>query len=220
LKNKKFSKAIGIVGGAGPVASAYLYTTIIELCQKEYGSNDYHDFPEIIIESYPFIRGDHKKIEHDISVCFTKLKHAGAELFSIASNSFHGCLPNISKIAFVNLVLESLEEASRLNISKPLILAAQPTIDMKLYEQTGLKCIYPEEEDQKHVQCMIREVAGGEVSKQQAEKLEKIIKGSRADGVILACTELPIIHRKFLLVKHLPIIDTVEVLAKKLLALA
>ncbi|HEY5235988.1 MAG TPA: aspartate/glutamate racemase family protein, partial [Rhabdochlamydiaceae bacterium] len=119
-------------------------------------------------------------------------------------------------------VQESLKEASRLGISRALILSAQPTIDLKLYEQTGLKCIYPE--DQNQIQKIIHEVAGGEVSNAQAAKLEEIIQSNRSqiDGVIIACTELPLVHRKFPLSKQtdLPIIDTVEVLAKRLLILS
>ncbi len=192
------------------MASAYMYNTIIEICQKEYASNDYNEFPEIIIESYPFTRGEN--IKHAIALCFTKLKNAGAEIFSIASNSFHGYLPDVSSIAFVNLVTESLKEASRLKVTK--------AIDMKLYE-TGLQCVYPNGEDQKHIQSMIREVAGGEVTEHQAAKLEEIIrKHTQIDGVIIACTEIPLILRKFPLQVRLPMIDTVEVLAKKLVALS
>jgi aspartate racemase len=226
LKKVRFSKPIGIVGGAGPMASAFLYNTIIEVCQEQYGSNDYNEFPEIILESYPFTRGDREKIRQDISLCFAKLKSAGAELFCIASNSFHGLLPDISSIAFVNLVLEVLEEASRFNISKALILAAQTTIDLQLYEQLGLQCVYPSLEDQKQIQKMIQEVAGGAVTENQSAKLREIIKSikdkSQVDGVIIACTELPLIHRKFPLseVGALTIIDTVEVLAKRLLILS
>jgi aspartate racemase len=226
LKKVRFSKPIGIVGGAGPMASALLYNTIIEVCQKQYGSNDYNEFPEIILESYPFTRGDREKIRQDISLCFAKLKSAGAELFYIASNSFHGFLPDISLIAFVNLVLEVLEEASRFNISKALILAAQTTIDLQLYEQLGLQCVYPSLEDQKQIQKIIQEVAGGAVTENQSAKLREIIKSirdkSQVDGVIIACTELPLIHRKFPLSElvGLTIIDTVEVLAKRLLILS
>lgn len=223
MKNKSFPRAIGIVGGAGPMASAFLYTTIIELCQKIYGANDYNEFPEIILESYPFVRGDRKKIQEDISLCFSKLKNAGAALFSLASNSFHGYLPDVTTLAFVNLIIESLKEASHCNISKALILAARPTIELKLYEQTGLQCVYPREEDQKRIEKMIREVAGGIVTNDQATKLDGIIKyfqrQSLVDGVIIACTELPLIHRKFPLV-GISIIDSVEVLAKRLLALS
>lgn len=226
MKKVRFSKPIGIVGGAGPMASAFLYNTIIEVCQKQYGSNDYNEFPEIILESYPFTRGDHEKIRQDISLCFAKLKSAGAELFSIASNSFHGFLPDTSLMAFVNLVLEVLEEASRFNISKALILAAQTTIDLQLYEQLGLQCVYPSPEDQKQIQKMIQEIAGGTVTENQSAKLREIIKfirdKSQVDGVIIACTELPLIHRKFPLseLDELTIIDTVEVLAKRLLILS
>lgn len=225
LKNVQFSKPIGIVGGAGPMASIFLCQTIIEICQKEYGCNDYSDFPEIILESYPFIRGDREKIRHDIALCFSKLQKAGAKLFSIASNSFHGFLPDTTSVAFVNLVLESVGEASRLQVSKALILAAQPTIDLKLYELTGLQCIYPSKEDQQLIQKIIREVAGGMITKDQAQQLKGIIntlqEKSQIDGIIIACTELPLIHRQFPIAETgLPVVDTVEVLARRLLVLA
>jgi len=207
------------------MASAFLYSTIIEICQKQYGSNDYNEFPEIILESYPFIRGEVEKIRQDIFLCFSKLKNAGADLFCIASNSFHGYLPDISSIAFVNLVSESLQEASRCKVSKALILAAQTTIDLKLYEQSDLPCCYPPEKDQKLVQKLIREVAGGVIVEQQANALKEMIESLRHqlhfDGIIIACTELPLIHRRLPLSGvGFPIINTVEVLAKKLLTSA
>jgi len=151
---------------------------------------------------------------------------AEAELFSIASHSFHGCLPDVSAMSFVNLVLESLDEASARHISRPLVLAAQTTIDLKLYEQTGCLCVYPSQQDQQHIQTMIREIAEGAVTNDQRLKLAGIIesfqKQSLVDGVIIACTELPLIHRKFPLSEfvELPIIDTVEVLARRLLVLS
>jgi aspartate racemase len=216
LKKAKFSKAIGIVGGAGPAASAFLYTTLIELCQKQYGSNDYNEFPEIILESFPFIR-DAEKIRQDISLCLAKLKSAGADLFCIASHSFHGYLPAVPS-AFINLVSESLQEASRCNISKALILASQTTIDLKLYEQHGC---YPSKEDQKAIQTIIREVAGGTIAEPSARALQEMVNRLRPklhfDGVILACTELPLLYRKFPFSTKLLVIDTTEVLAKKLL---
>jgi aspartate racemase len=226
LKKAKFFKPIGIVGGAGPMASAFLYNTLIDVCQKEYDSNDYNEFPEIILESYPFIRGDREKIQQDISLCIKKLKSAGAELFCVASNSFHGFLPDVSWINFVHLISEGLKEASRCNVSNALILAAETTINLKLYEQSRLHCIYPSQEDQKQIQKIIREVAGGMLKENQSAKLKEIINFNRdqsqVDGVIIACTELPLIHRKFPLLElnGLPIIDTVEVLARKLLILS
>src|SRR5271156_811284 len=105
-----FSKTIGIVGGAGPMASSYLYRTILGICQKEYGSNDYHEFPQIILISYPFTRGNPEKIQRDLALCFEKLKNANASIVGLASNSFHGYLPDLSNVEFVHLVNESVDK--------------------------------------------------------------------------------------------------------------
>lgn len=224
MKKARFSKVIGIVGGAGPAASAFLYTTLIEICQSQYDSNDYNEFPEIIIESYPFTRGDGKKIQEDISLCFEKLKRAGAELLCIASNSFHGYLPDVSSISFVSLISENLKEVSFCN--KALVLGSQVTIDLKLYEQSNLKCCYPPEKDQKVIQKLIREIAGGVVERAQSNAIREIIQRLKGqfcfDAVIIGCTELPILHRRFSLSdsEELRVIDTVKVLAKKLVTLA
>ena len=104
--NRSWYKTIGIIGGAGPMASAFLYTSILEICQKQYSANDYNEFPEIVLVSYPFTRGNEEKIREEISLCLSKLKTAGASLFCIASNSFHGFLPELPKAGFVNLVTE------------------------------------------------------------------------------------------------------------------
>jgi len=219
-----FSKTIGIVGGAGPMASAFLYTSILEVCQKEYGSNDYKEFPEITLVSYPFTRGDEEKIREEISHCLLRLKTAGASLFCIANNSFHGFLPELPKTGFVHLIAEGLKEARRQHISRALILAAPLTINLKLYEQSSIQCIYPSSEEQQRVNHLIREIAGGKVEESQSEELKKIISEVQDrdpfDGIILACTELPLLHKKTTLSNTLPVISTVEVLARQLITLA
>ncbi len=224
MKARKFSKAIGIIGGAGPAASAFLYSTLIELCQKQYGSNDYHEFPEIILESFPFIRGDDEGIRRDLSLCLSKLKNAGADLFCLASHSLHGCLPNVSAIPFVHLISESLREVSSRKLSKILILAAQKTIGLKLYEREKLTCFYPPEKEQQQIQTWIRQVASGKVTREQSMGISEMVNRLQREwpfeAVLIACTELPLIHRQFPLALTVPVIDTSEVLARRLLSLA
>lgn len=219
-----FSRTIGIVGGAGPMASAFLYTSILEICQKEYGSNDYNEFPEIALVSYPFTRGNEEKIREEISLCLSRLKTAGASLFCIANNSFHGFLPELPKSGFVHLVAEGLKEAGRQHISRALILAAPLTINLKLYEQSSIECIYPSSDEQQGINRVIREIAGGKVEESQAEELKNTLSQVQDrdpfDGIILACTELPLLHKKTPLSNTLPVISTVEVLARQLVTLA
>ncbi len=219
-----FSRTIGIVGGAGPMASAFLYTSILEICQKQYNANDYNEFPEIVLVSYPFTRGNEEKIRNEISLCLSKLKNAGASLFSIASNSLHGFLPDLPKADFVNLMAEGLKEATHQHVSKALILAAPMTINLKLYEQSAIECLYPPSKEQQQVNHLIREIAGGKVEESQAQELRKIISqihdNNPFDGIIIACTELPLIHRKLPLSVALPVVDTVKVLASRLVTLS
>jgi len=215
-----FSKTIGIIGGAGPMASSYLYRTILDICQREYGSNDYHEFPQIILISYPFTRGNPEKIRADLALCFEKLKNAGASVVGLASNSFHGYLPDLINIEFVHLVNESVKKAKSMGISKALILSAQKTIDLKLYEMGGLDCVYPAKKDQDAINDIIHDIASGIVCPEQADTLKKIISSADSvEGVILACTELPLVNQAFPLSDNLPVIDTSRVLAAKLIEL-
>ncbi len=222
---KLFSKTIGIVGGAGPMASAFLYSSILRTCQNAYHANDYNEFPEIILISYPFTRGNKEAIQQELAGCFSRLDAAGSELLCIASHSFHGLLPETPlPHGFINLVDEGLAEASRLGFRKALILAAPLTISMKLYEKSQIQCVYPSAEDQQIVNKIIREIAGGRIEVDQSERLrDVIVKTSKItpfDGVIIACTELPLALAKASIVQDFSIVDTMQVFSARLVSLA
>lgn len=203
------------------MASAFLYASILRVCQQEYNANDYAEFPEILLVSFPFTRGDKEKIRAEIAKCFSKLMKVGASLLCVASHSFHGFLPATPKRGFVSLVEESLKEARHLKISKALVLASETTIRLRLYEQQGIGCVYPPAADQLRVNRLIREVAGGKVNDAQSEALKRMLSRLRKtlsfDGVLIACTKLPLIHANLpIAINSLPVVDTVRVLAKTL----
>ncbi len=66
---------------------------------------------------------------------------------------------------------------------------------------------------------IIREIASGKVEETQRLHLQQIVQKSTCDGVVLACTELPILHEKFPLRLNVPIIDTIQTLASRLVEL-
>lgn len=200
------------------MASCYLYQRILKLAQTLYGSDDYHEFPHIVLISFPFFRADPEKIQKDLSTCLMRLKNSGADILALACNSFHGYLPDTTGYDFVHLIDASVKRAQALKLSKILILSAPKTIEMKLYEREGLTCIYPHKDDQSAINLIIREISSGKVSIDQNIRLQQVIEQAGAiDGVFLACTELPLVHEAFPLSNHLPIVDTVEVLAKELI---
>lgn len=52
--NNLNQKTIGIVGGAGPMASCLLNQLVVENLQNKYGCKSDEDFPTIINYSFPF----------------------------------------------------------------------------------------------------------------------------------------------------------------------
>ncbi len=62
MKNTK--KAVAVLGGMGPDASARLYQRMIELAREEFGAKENEDYPEIILHSIPlpdFITQENKQ---------------------------------------------------------------------------------------------------------------------------------------------------------------
>lgn len=209
---------IGVIGGAGPLASCFLCQKIFSLCQNVYDSCDYSDFPEVVLISYPFTRGNQKLIQKDLADCEKRLCNEKVDVFCIASHSFHGYFKQTTSLKFVNLI--DLVSSQFASYSKSLILAAQTTLDLKLYEQKSGKVLYPELEDQKVIQRIIKEIASGYVNSSQINLLRPIIQKNinqhQTESVILACTELPILLDKFSLDIDLKIIDSTEILANAL----
>ena len=74
-------KTIGIVGGAGPMASCVLNQYLVEICQRQYGCKEDQDFPLIINYSYPFgpmiesaeASANSRRIERELDFCITEL---------------------------------------------------------------------------------------------------------------------------------------------------
>ena len=77
------------------------------------------------------------------------------------------------------------------------------------------------ESDQIEINRIIREVGSGIIFEEQGDTLKRIIANTDSiDGVVLACTELPLVYQAFPLSNDLPIIDTIEILARRLIELA
>ena len=125
----KFLK-IGVIGGAGPMASVFLCQKIFSLCQKHYNSCDYSDFPEVVLISYPFTRGDAYLIQKDLQDLEKRLLNEGVDVFCIASHSFHGYFKPITTLKFLSLA--DLTYSKLKNKSTPLVLAAQTTNGVNL----------------------------------------------------------------------------------------
>lgn len=221
---------IGLIGGMGPYASAYFYKLLLKKSSYLYEAKDNDDYPEILIDSVPvpdFI-SDTKKVgiaKEMLVSRVERLNNFGCTLIAMVCNTGHILYPELvkhSKVDFVSMIKLVSEEALRRNYKRVGILATKTTIKLELYKQAlselDIKGINPTLEVQKIHELIIRDMVAGKNITSHKNTLYKITKQfiseNSLDGIILGCTELPLVFPKN---KFNDVIDCLEVLSDELL---
>jgi aspartate racemase len=216
---------IGILGGMGPEAGAYTYMRMIRYCQEKYGAKYDSDFPPIIMYSLPLPdvveqKCNEEKVLALLGQGIETLQKAGADFSIIACNTVQCFVPKLQKKGKVlSLVEETLREAESSGIEKWGLLGSNMTMQKGLYQnafaQANLSVVEPDSEKQKIVTSAIMDILSGNRNEEAREKLMDVVswlKGKEAQGIILACTDLPIvISSESIGIKTL---DTSDVIAK------
>lgn len=222
-------KIIGILGGMGPEASGYLYKLLIDLSIKHFNAKHNDDFPEVIIHSVPvpdFISSDRKrgKALQMLSERVQQLNKLDISCLSIACNTAHVLLNELQKNSdapFVSMIDEVVQTVKDNNYKVVGLLGTPSTIRYQLYqkalEANEISTIIPNSKQIKKLERVIRNVLAGKMLKYDTKKLTEIadsLKKRGAEGIILGCTELPLVFSK----KYsLPVYNSVEILAVALL---
>lgn len=203
----KINKKIGIIGGVGPQASAYLYSEIIKIAQEKYGVKENNQFPEIILYSIPvpdFISDlknlvQAKQMFQRVIFSFQKI---GVDYIAIGSNTVHlllGDFQKITKIKFISMIEVVAGKIILDNRKKVGILSSSMTKESGLYskklQEKGIEFLYPDNFGQKKVEEITRGVLAGRVKQESREEYLKVIDrlfSQGAEAIILGCTELPL----------------------------
>ena len=223
-------KKIGIVGGLSPESTVTYYQHITRTYAETFGD---HNYPEIIIYSVNFQNyvdwgdaGDWKKIAEDMIKAARALERAGAEFGIIATNTMHLAFDEIQaevKIPFLHLVDATADAVKAKGFSKVGLLGTKFTMNMPFYTErlaaSGITAIVPEASDQEEVNRVIYDelVRGRTLDTSRKRYVEVIskLKESGADGVILGCTEIPLLVSEK--DSSLPLFDTAVIHAQKAL---
>ncbi|MBU1032085.1 amino acid racemase [Patescibacteria group bacterium] len=225
----KSKKAIGILGGIGPQASLYLCKLLIELSVKFFGVKNNADFPEIILDSIPipgFIANDYEK-----KIALKMLKQRVIQLdkcdvlsFCIVCNTAHlllNDLQQVSKTPFLSMIKEVALQVSKDNVNRIGLLASPATIREGLYQEAlkkkGVDVLIPTENIQRLFKDIVENVLKEKNTYSDEKTLLRVansLKKEGAQGIILGCTELPLVFPKRY---SLPIYNCVEILAMALL---
>lgn len=208
---------IGIVGGAGPLAGAFLLERIFSLAGKIYGCSKDADFPKIFLISFPFSEMldstlDFAKLQQELSGCLKQLRKNGASILGIACNTLHAFLaPKDDSSDLIHLPRLLAENG----FCKPLVFCTSTSAQFGLHNRF-FPCIYPGKKVQEEIDGIIDEVLKGADKLTILSKLKPLIQAESADTIILGCTELPIFSAE-LTVPNKQIIDPLELMANRIL---
>ena len=207
----QMKKKIGIVGGLSPESTVSYYLYITRNYAERYGS---YDYPEIIIysvnlENYHMWRGIDRwdLIIDDLVSCFQKLKNAGADFGLIATNTMHKVfeqVANIVDLPLINIIDETALEAKELGLNTLGLLGTKYTMSDGFYQERlskfGVNALVPNSEQQEVVHKIIVEelVRGQFLDKSKIRYIEIIqdLVSRGAEGIILGCTEIPLLVKK------------------------
>lgn len=225
----KSTKAICILGGMGPRASAEMLRVLVDMASTEFGAKNGDDFPEILLDSIPvpdFI-SDKKRMPKALEILkkrVIRLSGFGVSNFGIACNTAHILLDDLrclSSIPFISMIDVVSDEVSQRNVPKVGLLATPSTIRTRLYQKSlskfGVGVVIPSAEQMVVLVQVIQRIISGIVLQSDSKKLEQIARSMElkgAEGIVLGCTELPLVFPKTF---SIYVFDSVEILARALL---
>ena len=205
-------KKIGMIGGVGPESTVDYYQRMIQLYRQKVSDDSY---PEIIINSIDMtamLKMIADKDFDDLIDLLTdgvnSLYQAGADFGFISSNTPHIVFEQVQKqssIPLISIVEATRKSAETLKLKKIGLLGTLFTMQSSFYQaefdQSGILLVAPSEKEQQYIhQKLMTEIEQGVFLDSTREDLLKIVKRmlveDSIDGVILGCTELPLILTK------------------------
>lgn len=222
-------RAIGIIGGMGPEASAKFLELLIYHAQKDFNVVRNEDFPEVYLASLPvpdFIANE-KREEEALDILKDRLKNMDSlpiGLYCVACNTGHLLVEDLKKLTrkpFISLLEEVPKCVANKGIKRLGILATPTTIRLGLYkrplENADVELVVPNKEEVEILGKMILETIAGKNLKQNSVKVKKIadkLVSRGAEGILEGCTEIPLIFPENYSV---PVFNTLEILAMAVL---
>ncbi len=201
-------KKIGIIGGLGPESTIEYYKMII----KKLHNSDEINYPEIIIESvdmkkvFDYIQDNKfQKLIDYLSNANKNLMNCGASFSVIASNTGHivfNDIKNRSSIPMISIVNETYKKVKKDNLDKVGLLGTKFTMEKEFYKDifinNNIKIIIPNLNQRDYMnRTIFQELEYGIVKKETKDQYLKIIADMKEkedlEGIILGCTELPLI---------------------------
>ena len=220
-----FMKLLGLIGGMNWQSTIEYYKILNGLINEKLGGNHSAkvvlysvDFEEILALEMENRWDLVKEKMVDISV---SLEKAGAKGIVICSNTMHLIAEDLQdniNIPIINVIDATAEEIQKNMIKSIGLLGTKFTMEGDFYKKRleskyGLKVLVPDHKDIEIINDIIyKELAQGKVYLNSKKEIKRIVEKlviDGAEGIILGCTELPMIIDPN--ETDLPLFDTLKI---------
>jgi len=227
-------KTIGLIGGMSWESSLEYYRIINKTVKEKLG--ELHsckcimysvDFAEIERLQH---EGEWDQLTVQLIDIAGKLENAGAEILVICTNTMHKMADEIQQnieIPVLHIVDATAEEIKKKKLRSVGLLGTRFTMEQDFYkgrlkEKHGIDVIVPDEREREIVHTIIyNELISGIIKDDSRKVFQNVIgnlKRQGAGGVILGCTEIPLLIKEE--DSDIPLFDTTTLHARKAVELA
>ncbi len=203
---------VGILGGMGPMATADLFTKIIQ-CTPAHIDQEHlkiivYNNPQIPSRINAILDGAESP-ENELIRSAQFLEKAGADILVMPCNTAHYWHKNIQdaiSIKLLNMIENTADYVKAQGIAdggKVMLFATAATVKTEMYQKAfstkGLVVLVPDSEEQKIVSAAIEEVKAGRLDNNSyIQSMQAIIAKHQKQGInsfIAGCTEIPLLFR-------------------------
>ena len=209
LKAEKAMKTIGLVGGMSWESTLEYYRVINEYTKERLGG--FHsgkivlysvDFAEVETQQHEGRWDDLTRLMIDAA---QRVERGGAELLVICTNTMHKMADDVQKgirIPVLHIVDVTAEAIKSRSMKKVGLLGTRFTMEQDFYKgrlvrNHGFEVIVPEEKEREEIhRILYDELCLGEIKNRSKETFQRIIanlEARGAQGIILGCTEIPLL---------------------------
>ena len=217
-------KKIGLIGGITP-ESTILYYRILNELNSNFSAKTHS--AEVIINSFDFgkISQLQKESRWDLldemmANAGKSLENAGANCIIICANTMHLCIDAVRKkvtIPVIHIAESTAKSILKKQLKKVALLGTKYTMEKDFFidilTSFGIETMIPNLEERDLIHRVIYdELSSGYLNSVSKEKYLEIINRlvkSGAEGVILGCTEIPLLIQQQDV--SVPVFDTTEI---------
>ncbi len=220
-------KTIGLIGGTTWLSTIEYYRIINETVKEKLGKSHSArcilysiNFEETVVQN----QGRWDVISKSFIDITKKLENAGADFLIICANTMHKIaddIENNANIPIIHIADVTAEKIIERGLSKVGLLGTSYTMEEDFYkerlkEKFNIETIIPEKNERDLInKIIIDELTQGKIMQSSKQRYLEIIENlidKKAEGIILGCTEIPLLIKKDDV--DIPIFDTTEIHAK------